>query len=133
MEYIRYFPRQHWDSRLGRFQSLAFRPSDDGGISVVEQPCATAGHSLCEHLRIFYPSAGEPPIFWRFSDAILPNTTSIVESPSDTGDTCHRDIINISNKDSSNIFKKFCAQPDDIEICVGNESRRFSPSDMSTV
>ncbi len=80
---------------------------------------------------MFYPNAGEPPIFWAFEDAILPNTASIIETASDTDDKCHRDIAGISRKESENIFKTFCAQPDDIEICLGNESRRFSPSDIA--
>src|SRR5882724_6133027 len=92
-----------------RFRSSCFERSGDGtGISVFDRECAeeTTG-SICAHARAFYGEIiGEPPIFWSFDEAILPEGYSLDEVPSDTGDDCHRNIEGISDNRAKKFFKK---------------------------
>src|SRR4051812_40177815 len=103
MELVLLIHIRHWDSEKKRFRSEAFEPSSDGsGISVVDATCAReSSGSICDHARKYYPSvSSEPPIFWQFHFPGDPWPTSVAldESPSDSGDHCHRNLRGIAKK-----------------------------------
>ena len=129
---------RNWDTQKGRFQSLVFRPSDDGGISVFCEVCATnTSGCVCVHAKKFYQSVtNDPPIYWMFDSGILPKNCLIVETPSTTGDLCHRDIINISRKSSEKFFKYHfrsnCLDMDKLTICSSQGVRSLVESDIPT-
>ena len=123
---VRIIHQRHFDRNLGRFQSLAFKPSSNGGISVFCARCAveTTG-SACQHIQRFYPEvSGEPPIFWTFNTSILPDEHIIEETLSDTNDSCHRDIKNITPRKAERIFKAHAKFPDSFQICQACNSDR---------
>src|SRR5438445_1408970 len=98
MEYVRILSRRHWGRRKSRFQSLAFKPSStDGGISVFDKQCAIRrSGNICGHIRSFYHHiSDEPPIFWEFSNSILPQGTTFTNEVSDNGDECHGNITGL--------------------------------------
>jgi hypothetical protein len=92
MEYVRLLHPTHFDCRRGEFKSLAFKVYDDGA-SVIQLACVV-GVTICDHVRKFYRNVGgEPPVFWIFDDANLPEGSSLVQKKSDTGDDCHFNIV----------------------------------------
>ena len=123
MQLIRLVHPRHFDKNKNRFQSIAFQPSTaNGGISVFCPSCAmeTSG-KYCQHIRNYYADiSGIPSIFWLFDTSILPSNHVIEESLSSTNDHCHRDIKNITVKDSRNIFKTHATYPDSFMICKKN-------------
>jgi len=133
MRFVRVIHQDHYDSRLGRFQSLAFRPSSsNGGVSVFEYDCAIATSSkICNHINIFYPHvSGQPPIYWVFDASALPEDHDIETSPSDRNDACHRDI-KLSKKLAEKFFKQHASFPDSFRICLTvGESRELSLDDL---
>ena len=109
MQYIRILSlKHHWDDHHKRFTSLAFRPSSkDGAISVVQENCAveTSG-TICSHIPRYYGGiASDPPVFWPFSEEILPGHRKIELSP--TEDPCHYNILELSKKEAEIIFRSF--------------------------
>ena len=76
---------------------------------MVDCDCVAArGVTLCEHAKDYYRdtnTVGEPPIFWRFDAAILPNPRCVEEKPTKSGDKCHRNIYGIKDKVLQSIFK----------------------------
>jgi hypothetical protein len=62
------------------------------------------GTPLCEHIARYYPSVvGEPIYFWEVPIDQVPVETRIVAKPSNTGDTCHRELRGL--KDSKEFFR----------------------------
>ena len=94
MCYIRLLRKEHYDATLGRFTSVAFKPSSNGGISVFDQQCAEeTSRTSCQHILNFYAAiTGSPVIYWVIRADVLPHQCSIRATPSDTGDLCHHDI-----------------------------------------
>ena len=136
MELVLLLHISQYDEQLSRFRSTCFENSGDGtGVSTFVQECAEAASgSVCRHARAFYGRvAGEPPIFWRFDSAILPDGHSLDTQPSDTGDDCHRNIEGLSNNRAKKFFKKRMnpgAAPA-IEICHGDEARAATAADLA--
>src|ERR1043166_3215694 len=131
MELILLLHISQYDERLKRFRSTCFERSGDGtGISVFDGQCAeqTSG-SICAHARAFYRKvAWEPPIFWRFDDAILPSGYHLDPVPSDTDDNCHRNIEGFSDNRAKNFFKKL---PNPLfEICDDDTPRELTKEDI---
>lgn len=134
MEYVHILALHHWESKLGRFSSQAFKPSTNGGISVIELECIRAtGEPICGHLRQFYPHvAGEPPIFWIFPAEFLPNSVHFEQTLSDRGDPCHRNIQGISEKQARKLFKDFAKSHKLTRflICQNGDHRELRLSDL---
>jgi hypothetical protein len=131
MELVLLLHISQYDKQLARFRSTSFERSGDGtGISVIDKECidGTTG-SICDHARAFYGKiVGEPPIFWVFDSAILPNGYSLDAVRSDTGDDCHRNIEGVSDHRAKKFFRR---QPDSIfQICDGAESRPLTDEDI---
>src|SRR4051794_6937893 len=100
MEYVRLVHPRHFDRVKQRFNDLAFkRSSGDGGMSVFDRLCAEATSGvICEHIAQFYHGlAGDPAVFYILNDNELPPDFSVIETLSDTGDACHREIMDVGN------------------------------------
>ena len=109
MELIRILHVNHFDGRRKRFTSLAFKnSSDNGGISAFDKQCAIdAGNTACQHIRRFYEQiVDEPPIFWEFSPESLFTNVTLEQQDSDTGDVCHYNIKNLTDKNAKKVFKQ---------------------------
>jgi hypothetical protein len=98
---------RHFDTRLGRFQSTAFK--SDKGVSVFVKECAErASASTCKHINRFYPTvASAPPLYAVVPRQAVPITASVITTRSKTDDECHRDILNLSRDQSRSITKGY--------------------------
>lgn len=127
MQLVRIIHQRHFDPHLGRFQSLAFRPSSqNAGISTFTADCAMdVSGAICAHIAGYYPNvSGDPPIFWQFDSGILPAHHLLDATPSDTGDVCHRDILKLSRGEAERVFKDHGRFPDAFHICDQNGNHR---------
>ncbi len=132
MQYIRILPRKQWDPTRGEFKSLAFKPSSDGGISVIAKPCAdTESNTVCAHIRKKYSQiADEPPIFWEFSSDLLPDHARFVSTPGPGDDPCHTDIMGLRDQEARKVLK--AASFEEFSICENGEHRKLRASDLNT-
>lgn len=137
MGLVRYLnPQKYYDSEKKRFQSLAFCPSENGGISVVDIECAQgASGSLCEHGIKYYRTigekpgpAGDPVIFWEIPDDLLPRDCEVRQSDSDTGDPCHHEIEKWNEKEARKTFKQI--QLSEMKICAEDGIRPLTIEDL---
>lgn len=122
----------HFDRIRNRFVDYVFKPSSDGsGISAFDEDCAVAtSRTACVHLRKFYPSiAGTPGAYWRFDADTLPAGSSVVATPSTSGDDCHRNIQKLSKKRSwtflKNAMKKDLFMTDAFMVCGSDDCPRM--------
>lgn len=131
MRYIRLLHKNHYDSRKRRFKSLAFKNSNQTGISVISQCCIEQLNSkICDHVTTYYKTVtGTPAIFWIFSKQILSSNCTLVQQNTNTGDTCHYNIMGLSDREAKNIFIKISLE--EFQICdnIGN-SRVLTLSDL---
>jgi hypothetical protein len=90
----------HYDKRRRRFQSLVFKNSTGGGISVFKNCADISGKSICQYIKEYYPPpvSSEPPIFWLFDENILPTGYRLIQETRQSGDICHYNIHGLSNK-----------------------------------
>jgi hypothetical protein len=110
---------------------LAFKnTSDDGKLSVVQVECIDGtARSICDHARRFYPTvASEPPIYWRFAEAVFPAGTPIVQETSDSGDECHHNVEGMSDKALKKIFKAVDFHA--FEVCQNGHASRLTDADV---
>ena len=110
MEYIRLIHVKHYDVTRREFKTGAFQRSAKkrgGGLSIIQCDCISAtGKPICEHVRIYYPSAAsEPPIYWKFDESVFPSGYRIEQSDSDTGDICHHNVFDVSHGSLEKIFR----------------------------
>ena len=91
---------------------------------------AESATPICEHISKYYPLniAGEPPRFWRFKKSQLPQNHLIEDVPSDTGDTCHSVVKNLTKGQRRQIVKSW--KLIDIEICSNEGLRNQLLADM---
>ena len=63
-------------------------------MSVFELECAEAASGVvCAHIHEFYPSiVGDPVVFYVIDPAELPVPHTVLSTPSESGDECHREI-----------------------------------------
>jgi len=75
---------------------------------VIEANCIIQqGVRICEHLEKYYKSvSGIPPIFWNLDSKILPEKCEFIQKTSESGDVCHYNLVGLSAKESSDIFKQ---------------------------
>ena len=107
MELIRILHANHFDRRKKRFTSLAFKnSSNNGGISVFDKQCALeTGSTACQHIGRFYEQITDgQPIFWEFSSERLFASATLEQQDSNTGDVCHYNIKNLTDKDAKKTF-----------------------------
>jgi len=65
------------------------------------------GVRICEHIEKHYRSvSGTPPIFWNFDSKILLQKCEFIQKISESGDVCHYNLVGLSAKEPSNIFKQ---------------------------
>src|SRR3989344_1738514 len=126
MDLLRLIPRNWYDQTKKRFQDWAFKNSTDGsGISVIDPSCIEdKGRPVCEHIRAFYPTFGNPPIFWEFSTGILPGGFTLSNDPSPSGDDCHRNIRDVSSNKAKGLFADaWQNRRENFYICEGSDYR----------
>lgn len=100
-------------------------------MSVIERACgeAASGGLICEHIAAFYQGiGGEPPVFYILDAGELPSGYEIIETLSDTGDMCHREVISVSNSRLKKAFKDRAVG--DFLICDGNGPRSLTSDDI---
>lgn len=106
--FIRIINKKHYDKKLKRFTSLSFKPSSNGGISVIDKECVL--HStgcVCDHIQRYYGSvSGDPPIYWEIPPNLLPENCEFQQTPSASGDDCHHNILNVTNQEAREILLK---------------------------
>ena len=128
--FIRILPKPHYFKDLGRFSSLAFKNTGDS-ISVIAEACVSeSGWAICSHLAQYYMDVDSPPfIIWRFNDAVIPATASLIQEDSTTGDKCHYGIHGVSSSKAKRILNDHFEIQRDAEICDNSIPRRFTPAD----
>lgn len=108
MRWIRFVHSKFYDHDKKRFMSLAFNPSSNGGLSVVNEKCAvnTSG-TVCANAKEYYPDRiiGDPPIYWIFDDSIFPCDIDIKPDRSN-GDPRHHNIFGLTQKQAGKTFKQ---------------------------
>lgn len=76
-------------------------------------------------MKNFYASVDtEPIIYWVFDSAIL-RDAHLEYFPSQTGDTCHINVHNVTNQEAEEIFINNFIQ-EDCRICVNNLEEIFT-------
>jgi hypothetical protein len=136
MQYIRLIHPNDYDRNRKRLVSLAFRPSSDGGISVIECECvAGTGASVCEHIRRFYASRVHPDfiLFWTFDAEALPSSSRIESTPGgkDDSDGCHRDIFDLDERESGKIIKKVPIHS--LDVCRSGTHSKCTDDDIERI
>ncbi|MFZ2030081.1 MAG: hypothetical protein WAU68_07230 [Vitreimonas sp.] len=83
---------------------------------------------ICEHARHWYPGVGgEPPVFLLFEESEFPSGHELKNTPSDSGDDCHRDEVKLSDKQ----LKKFRKLPvERFSTCDNGAHRAVSAEDI---
>ena len=134
MYLVRALHVRNYSTAKGRFQSNSFS-NYNGGISIFDYECAiiTTPIGICSHISIFYQrTVGIPIVFQLINFETLqnhfPNSEIVLENtPSDSGDLCHYDLIGIDKKMAENFFKSFC-KPPSIYVCQNNQSVQIDDS-----
>ena len=127
MQLIRALHILKYDPNRKRFQSDTFK-NYKGGISVFEELCAkkTSG-DICTHIKTYYGNFSNPPIIYcKFTSKELEASIgsislNISNTPSDSGDSCHRDIKNVNDKDAQFFCKNHFKSPNIFVCCKGKE------------
>ena len=98
---IRLLHPTNFSQKKQRLKSIAFKNSSTGGVSVIDSLCAKKRNGTeCQHIRRFYSKiSGDPVVFWRLQTSELPEKTSLESKPSSTGDDCHMNVKNMSDKE----------------------------------
>lgn len=101
-EYTRVIHPNDYDSEKGRFKSISFKPSSDGGISVFKTECGIRSNgTICSHIARYYDArTGNPAIYWEIPSTDIPSECQFKQTPSSTGDGCHLDILGWTEKES---------------------------------
>jgi hypothetical protein len=82
--------------------------------------------TICNHIRIFYSLvAVEPIIYWPFDSSILGTKAILINRKSNTGDICHYDIENLSDKETRDIFRNHASNAN-LCICNNDGEEEFS-------
>ncbi len=101
MELIRIIHPRFWYKEDGRFNSGAFSKSgSNSGVSVLSRVCVDQhehGLGICGHVYHYYRRISSiPAIFLEFKSENLPSQHKLKNTPSDTGDDCHFDILGMT-------------------------------------
>ena len=123
--------KEHYSRRKKRLSSLAFRPSSNGGISVVNRECVNrTGTSLCEYLARCYPVkiTGDPIAFWQIPNHIIPLHCQSKQTPSEKDKKCHYEIFGWATADAEQTIKKLPLS--EIDLCAEDGFRKVQTSDL---
>lgn len=106
MDYFRILSLYHYERRDKRFNSLAFKNSSrNGGISVISCECANRiSGGVCIHIRENFPKHTNPPIYFKFSENVLPVGCQF-DLDDSQGDICHYNLTGLSDKKAKDVFK----------------------------
>lgn len=133
MEFIRIISN-HYHPGKKRFHHRCFR-NYKTGISVISRECIRSEYktSVCGHIDQFYESktTGNPPVvYWLFNSNIIKDTVAFKNTPGETGDKCHYDIIGLSNEEAKEIYQSQEKNKKlEIFICLNEKSKLFNPGD----
>ena len=96
-------------------------------IPIVSVPTGTP---LCQHIAQYYPPpiVGEPITYWEIPTDQLPGQTTIIATPSDTGDVCHRELKGLSNNQRIRFFKQQY-RSEDVRVCQDGVPVAFRPDE----
>jgi len=84
------------------------------------------GTTICNHIRTFYSIvAGEPIVYWPLDSSLLGAKAILVNKESNTGDICHYDIENLSDKERRDIFRNHASNAN-LYICNNDGEEEFS-------
>jgi hypothetical protein len=100
-------------------------------MSIFHRECGEAASGVvCQHIAHYYQNVGgDPAVFYYLDPAQLPANYTIIETLSDTGDECHREVVDVSN---SALKKRFKGIPiDQFFICDGSGARPLTPVDIA--
>ena len=87
------------------------------------------GTPLCEHIAHYYPGIiGEPIFYWEVPADQIPAETHIVATPSDTGDTCHRELRGLTAKQSKKFFQQQRLRFENFRVCQDSVPVNFRPA-----
>lgn len=94
--------------------------------------------SICEHIKIFYPrTVGDPIFYWEIDENWFGQIDGFVEARiedtlSDSGDECHKDIINTlqsvplklgqEKRNQYNLFSDNFCKPPNLYVCLEDSS-----------
>ena len=134
MECVQLIHIRFYDWRKRRFTSLAFRNSTNGGASVIDRACIdVSGNSVCVHIVTFYPDtvSGDPAIYWEFDTAILPNPHRLEQQTTPSGDVCHYNIHDLSDKQLKTEFR--IVSVSEMSICDGGADRPLTYDDVEAL
>ena len=133
MEAIRLLHPQFYSKDRQRFESRAFRNSNDGsGVSVFCVCCARERSGAeCRHVRLHYfPSpSGNPPVLWRIDTEKLPEGAIAKQDPTDN-DTCHMNLKGLSNNQFKSLIRR-SLDVNDLETCEDDCSRQLTREDIN--
>ena len=109
-----------------------------GDSLLVECECvAASGTSICEHARTYYSNTvGDKVIFWKFNSRDLPDSANIVKKTSKSGDKCHVNVYNISDKELYDFFfysdsaNGAARDISEFTICTEDGTRALTPADL---
>ena len=123
MSFVRTINITKFSRKKRRFHNCFTNFGD--GISIFSHECAVEQNgTICKHIEKYYLSTVKTPILYCVFEldelnAFDTNTEtpfSLSSSISETGDTCHIDIYNMTNKDGEKFTKKIVCIPN-LQIC----------------
>jgi hypothetical protein len=74
---------------------------------------------------------GQPVIYFIADFAAASNSARLEEAPSDTGDPCHRNLHNVSDKEAGRFLSQI--PKEDWKYCDGDTSRDLTSDILSTI
>lgn len=109
-----------------------------------------ASQSICEHIKKYYPNTvGDPIFFWQIEEEWFQQiegfaNASLENSFSDTGDACHRDIVNTQQnvtpkpneqkRNQYNLFADTFCKPPNIYVCLDDNScKKLTPEEYNSL
>ena len=137
---VRTLNAQKYSKQKKRFGSDSFQKHGNG-ISVFGAECAkSVSACICAHINIFYKSTVKTPIlFWLIDTEELKQfegyeNITLEQCDSESGDSCHHDILNIPLGDSKvrNLIKNYCIPPN-IYRCDNTEEVVLSAEEFENL
>ena len=129
MECVHIIHRDKYNGTADQWFRTAFR-NNRGSLSILSTDCiADHGRSICGHIREFYGQwrriVSEPPIFWRFDTAILPQGGRLAQ---EGDDICHQVVEGLSDDALWPVFENVPIS--DLSICTNGDFRPLTRADL---
>jgi hypothetical protein len=87
---------------------------------------------ICGHLAEYYPGQGIPSIFCVLDDDEIPPDATVISTPSDTGDCCHREIDGTSRQALKRFYRSF-RTIERFQICDETGVRPLTVEDVKKI